>query len=83
LLRRMVAGVGMGWLDRLLGGVFGLLRGVVVVVLGFLIVAVVMPNAPWIRQSRFGPSFLAAAQQTLRNAHLATPYAGWRSGTMQ
>jgi membrane protein required for colicin V production len=70
-LRRAVASIGLGWLDRLLGGVFGLLRGGLVVVIGFIIVAAFVPSGSWTKGSRFAPYFLSAAQTATRSAPAA------------
>ncbi len=68
LLRRAVNAIGLGWLDRLLGGAFGLLRGGLLVVLGFIIVAAFLPSVSWTKGSRFAPFFLSAAQTITRCA---------------
>jgi len=62
LLRRTVQQAGMGWLDRLCGGAFGLLRGTLVIVLGFIIVAAFAPNVLFVQRSRLAPVFLSAAR---------------------
>lgn len=67
LLRRTAEMVGLGWLDRLLGGALGLLRGVLVVVLGFIIIAAFLPGVTWTRNSRYAPVFLSAAQTVTHN----------------
>lgn len=66
LLRRSVSAIGLGGLDRLLGGVFGFLRGILVVVLGFIIVAGTMPQVLQSRNSKLAPLVLAAAQPVIR-----------------
>jgi membrane protein required for colicin V production len=66
LLRRSVRAIGLGWLDRLFGGIFGLLRGVLVVVIGFIIVAATMPSVLQSQNSRLAPLFLSAAQPVIR-----------------
>ena len=61
LFRKSIAAVGLGFFDRILGAVFGFVRGV------FLAAAVVMalvafvPNAEWLQQSRLTSYFLQAA----------------------
>jgi membrane protein required for colicin V production len=44
LLSKLVQWVGLGWLDRLLGGLFGLMRGALIVVAGVLLAG--MTNLP-------------------------------------
>ena len=60
LLRKTVAAVGLGFLDRLLGAAFGLLRGLLVGVAVIMACLAFLPNSPWIRDSRLAPGFLAA-----------------------
>jgi membrane protein required for colicin V production len=71
LLRRTAHAIGFGWLDRLLGGAFGLLRGALLVVLGFIIVAAFYPAASWTQNSRIAPFFLSTAQRAMRSAPAA------------
>ena len=71
LIRRAIRAVGLGWLDRLLGGAFGLLRGGLVVVLGFIIVAAFLPTVAWTKGSRLAPFFLSAAGGVTRSAPAA------------
>jgi membrane protein required for colicin V production len=71
MLRRTAHALGLGWIDRLLGGAFGLLRGVLVVVLGFIIVAAFFPAASWTHNSRLAPFFLSTAQRVMQSAPAA------------
>lgn len=71
LLRRTAHAIGLGWIDRILGGAFGLLRGALLVVLGFIIVAAFYPSASWTRNSRIAPFFLTTAQRAMRSAPTA------------
>ena len=65
LLRRSAAAVGLGPLDRLLGALFGFLRGCLAAAAMILPVAAFLPasSAPaqWIAESRFSPYILSAA----------------------
>jgi membrane protein required for colicin V production len=56
LMRQFLSAVGLGWLDRLLGGVFGLLRGGVVLLAGTVVVNMtpLAPSPMW-TQSHAGP----------------------------
>lgn len=62
LLRRLVSGSGLSGTDRLLGLVFGLARGLALVVLIVLMLGFTpFSRDPWWQQSRLLPSFEAAA----------------------
>ncbi|MFT3793063.1 MAG: CvpA family protein [Rudaea sp.] len=63
LMRKLVAGSGLGGTDRLLGAVFGLARGIVLVTLTVLLLGFTpFPRDPWWHGSRLLPSFQNAAQ---------------------
>jgi membrane protein required for colicin V production len=52
----MISAVGLGLLDRLLGGVFGALRGIGVVLLGVMLAGVTpLPNSSTWRESMLAP----------------------------
>jgi membrane protein required for colicin V production len=57
----LVRTVGLGGLDRLLGAVFGLVRGGVLVLLMILVVAAFLPQSGWMSGSKLAPYFLSAA----------------------
>ena len=67
LLGRLVRGtahtVGLGFLDRLSGAVFGLLRGGLVGVAILAAATAFFPPQPWVRSSRLAPYFLAATRE--------------------
>lgn len=44
--------VGLRWADRMLGGAFGLLRGLVLATVLVLVATSFMPDASWLQQSR-------------------------------
>ncbi len=52
-LRRM----GLGCLDRIAGGVFGLLQGVLLITLGLLVALAFFPKAQWLADSRLPKLF--------------------------
>jgi membrane protein required for colicin V production len=56
--------IGLGWLDRLVGAAFGLLKGCVVVTLGVMALAAFFPRSGWLDHSRLAPYFLTAAHTT-------------------
>jgi uncharacterized membrane protein required for colicin V production len=58
-------GIGLGCLDRLAGGVFGLLQGALLITLGILVVVAFFPKAHWLADARlpryfFGVCHLSA-----------------------
>lgn len=61
LVKKTASAVGLGIFDRLLGAIFGLLRGAVIA--GALLIAVTafLPAAPWVEHSQFAPYLLRAA----------------------
>jgi membrane protein required for colicin V production len=63
VIRWSVHSIGLGWLDRLLGAGFGLLKGFVLVTVGVLVIAAFFPKASWFRDSRLAPCFLSAAHE--------------------
>ncbi len=61
LLRKTVAAIGLGVFDRLLGAVFGLLRGLLLGVVTMMAIAVFAPRSTWVHESQLAPYFLAGA----------------------
>jgi membrane protein required for colicin V production len=62
LLFRLVRAIGLGFLDRLLGGVVGVARGVVLVVIGVVIAgATTLPRQLWWQNAMLAPPLVAAA----------------------
>jgi len=61
VLRRTVSAVGLGFMDRLGGALFGLVRGGLLAVTLLLAVTAFLPTAPWIQTSKLTPYFLRAA----------------------
>ena len=56
LVSRLLSAVGLGTLDRLLGAVFGVLRGLVVVLIGVMLAGMTtLPRAVWWRTAMFSP----------------------------
>lgn len=64
IVRWSVRSIGLGWADRLLGAVFGFIKGGVLVTLGVMVVLAFWPGAGWLRGSQLAPYFLTAARQT-------------------
>jgi membrane protein required for colicin V production len=62
MLKSAVNAVGLGFIDRFLGGLFGLARGVLLVLVFVLIAGLTaLPKHDWWQNSAFGPSLAAAA----------------------
>lgn len=59
--RWTVRSVGLGWADRIIGAVFGLLRGCILVTLGVMALAAFVPRTGWLEQSYLAPYFLSMA----------------------
>ncbi|MFC4486982.1 MULTISPECIES: CvpA family protein [Tepidiphilus] len=63
-LRELLRAVGLGGIDRVFGAVFGVVRGVAVVLLcTAALLAVGVQEAPWWRQSSTAPWIVAALQR--------------------
>jgi membrane protein required for colicin V production len=60
LVARTIDKVGLGCLDRLAGGVFGLLQGVLLVTLFILVTVAFYPRAHWLVEARLPRHFFAA-----------------------
>lgn len=58
LVRRTASAVGLGWLDRLLGALFGLARGALLATALLSALVAFLPAAPWVTNSRLAPYFL-------------------------
>ncbi len=62
-LHKLVEGTGLSGSDRLFGMVFGLVRGVLVIVIGVMLLGFTpFPRDPWWQQSQLLPSFRSAAE---------------------
>jgi len=53
---------GLRWIDRLLGGAFGLLRGALVVTVVVMATAAFAPQSGWLARSSLAPYFLVAGR---------------------
>ncbi len=60
--RWMVRQAGLSWVDRVLGGAFGLARGVVTVCVLVMAVAAFAPGSRWLENSQLAGYFLVAAR---------------------
>jgi membrane protein required for colicin V production len=62
ITRWAVHGVGLRWFDRLLGGLFGLVRGVALSTVVVLALAAFAPQWGWLQQSRVAPFLLVSGR---------------------
>ena len=53
--------IGLGWLDGLAGGFFGLIQGALIVVIFILVMVAFFPQAHWIADAQIPRRFFAAA----------------------
>jgi membrane protein required for colicin V production len=61
-LYRLVRAIGLGFLDRLLGAVVGMARGVLIVVIGVLVAGLTsLPQQVWWQNALLAPALVAAA----------------------
>jgi membrane protein required for colicin V production len=61
VVRYTASAIGLGFLDRLMGAGFGLIRGTLLGVALLLAVTAFLPSAPWVENSQLAPYFLRAA----------------------
>jgi membrane protein required for colicin V production len=61
ILRRTASAIGLGFFDRVLGALFGLVRGFLFGSALLLAFTAFLPSAPWIANSQLAPYFLRAA----------------------
>ena len=61
-VRWAVHEVGLRWIDRLLGGLFGFLKGIVICTVVVIALAAFSPTSPWILDSRIAPFMLATGR---------------------
>jgi membrane protein required for colicin V production len=66
LLKKVIHGIGLGWLDSLLGLCFGLLRGALVVTLCIGILLAFYPDSSWLESSRLAGYFLRSVDVTIQ-----------------
>jgi len=62
IARWAVHGVGLRWFDRLLGAVFGLVRGAAINTVIVLALAAFVPQWGWLQQSRIAPFLLVSGR---------------------
>ncbi len=60
LLAKAFRLLGLGWLDSLAGGVFGIFQGIVLVVIALLVIVAFFPQVHWIAEARLPRMFFGA-----------------------
>jgi membrane protein required for colicin V production len=68
LFSKLAHTAGLGGLDGLLGAIFGVLRGCVLVVVAIIAIAAFFPQKTWMNGSKLAPYFLSAANQVSAGA---------------
>jgi membrane protein required for colicin V production len=66
LMKGLVHGIGLGWLDKGLGLIFGLLRGALLATLCIVILAAFYPDTRWLGDAQLSRYFLGSAHLTTR-----------------
>jgi membrane protein required for colicin V production len=61
VLKRTASAIGLGIVDRILGGLFGLIKGCILGTALLMALTAFLPPAPWIAQSALAPYFLRAS----------------------
>jgi membrane protein required for colicin V production len=61
LLKRTASAIGLGFFDRLLGALFGLIRGCILGTALLMALTAFLPPAPWMTTSRLAPFFVRAS----------------------
>ena len=61
ILQKTVNAVGLGFVDRFLGAIFGFFRGCLFGVAAMMALAAFIPHSPWIQSSVLAPYFLDGA----------------------
>lgn len=64
LLARVLEWMGLGCLDRIAGGVLGIVQGAALVTLAILVIVAFFPGEKWLRNSHLAREFLGACHVT-------------------
>ena len=64
VLKKIIHGIGLGWLDRLIGMLFGFLQGALLVTLGIVTIAAFYPTTQWMGNTQLGKYFLGSVHLT-------------------
>lgn len=65
IIRSVVRGVGLGWLDHTMGLIFGVLRGALLATLCVVLLAAFVPDTTLLSGARLAPYFLGFSQVTI------------------
>lgn len=68
LISRLARTAGLGGLDSLLGAIFGIVRGCILVIIAIIAIAAFFPESTWMNGSRLAPYFLSAANHVSAGA---------------
>jgi membrane protein required for colicin V production len=66
LVRKIVASVGLSWLDRLVGLAFGFVRGAVLVSVAIVTLAAFYPDTTWLKDSQAAKYFFDVTDLTIK-----------------
>ncbi len=64
LLKKLIYGVGLGWIDKLTGMAFGFVRGALLVTLCIVALAAFFPDTRWLGEAQFAKYFLGTVHLT-------------------
>jgi len=64
LLKKLIHGVGLGWIDKLTGMAFGLVRGALLVTLCIVTLAAFFPDTRWLGDAQLAKYFLGTVHLT-------------------
>jgi membrane protein required for colicin V production len=65
IVKSLVRGVGLGWLDNTIGLIFGVLRGALLATLSVVLLAAFLPDTELLSGARLAPYFLGFSQITI------------------
>jgi membrane protein required for colicin V production len=60
-ISKVIRTVGLGGLDSLLGAIFGVIRGGILILVAIIAIAAFVPQRNWLQGSKLAPYFLSAA----------------------
>jgi membrane protein required for colicin V production len=66
ILAKTFQKIGLGWLDRLFGGAFGLLQGVVLVTIVILVTVAFLPDSHWLMDAKLPRHFFGFCHLSTR-----------------
>jgi membrane protein required for colicin V production len=66
ILAKTFQKIGLGWLDRLAGGAFGLLQGVVLVAIVILVTVAFLPDSHWLMDAKLPRHFFGMCHLSTR-----------------